>query len=1501
MQCAAIASLLLSLLAPGIGAAEPAITELHAAGKSALLDGDGDPSDWIEIHNPGPEVCRLEGWFLTDDAALLARWRFPAVTIDPGGYIVVLASGKDRAVAGSELHTNFKLDGDGEYLALVQPDGATITQEHAPAYPRQRDGFSYGEGVELPVAVLIGTEAAARIAVPLDDSQGLAWTGGETGGEPFDDSEAAGWSDALTGLGFDLARDDVRPLLHLDFNDASDPAAAADSSGNGNHGSITSHLELTGSGGGAKPAYTADGGGRTGLTGDRSLDFGLHGDGALVSIDGAASGAFDPATAKDAVTISLWILGSAAQPEEDVLFWGSSNADGTGVRSLNAHVPWSDRVVYWDTAGCCDETQRVSKPEPDETRWKGRWNHYAFVKSGDVKQVWQNGELFLEGTNTADLTPIRGLFIGAAPRSGEWSYGGRVDDFALWDRALLPGQIRALAAGASPLALSSLAPFVRTDVSARMLGKGAALFVRMPFDMGGLGEANALFLRIRFLDGFAAYLNGAEVARRNAPAAIRSDSTALAARPRQDAIAAEVIDLSAHLGALRPGTNVLALAGLNDSAASLDFLLAPELLLARKRADRFLAPPTPGAINPAGVSGFVDVVEASAARGYYRDAFTVALCCGTAGAAIHYTTDGSAPAPGSPGSRAYSDPIPIATTTTLRAAAFKEDFLPSPSVAYTFVFAAQAESQPARVAGWPTQWSGGYAADYEVDPDVTRTALPGYRLEDALLSIPAVSITMDPGDLMGTADGIYYNSSQVWERPASMELLYPDGAPGFQINAGIRIHGYTSREHYFTPKHSFRVLFKSAYGSAKLDFPLFPDSDARRFDQVVLRGMSTDSWPVMDGWDGPEPGARRWYREKAQYLREQWMKDSQLDMGDLACNATFVHLFLNGLYWGLYHLTERPTDSFHAEHLGGEREEYDVLKDFAEVHSGDKKAWNEMMALASGGLSTAAAYQRIQGNNPDGSRNPALPKYLDVEDLIDYMILHVHAGADDWPNHNWWAGRRRGPESQGFRFYAWDQEITNTKLEYAHTSWGPRFEDADAYDTPAYLYARLRENPAFRLRFQDRVHRHLFSGGALAPGSNDARWMRRAAEIDQAIVGESARWGDARRAVPFRREVEWLAEQSWLRGVYWPQLHPIALERFRRVGLYPDVAAPVLSRHGGRIEPGFTLTITAPAGTVYYTLDGSDPRLASGGVSPAARAALAAGADAIPLAGTTTVKARARDGAEWSALTEAFFFVDMPLRITEIFYHPPDPAPGEPYGDEDQEFLELENVGNLPLLLAGLRLSGGVRFDFSDAAAVLAPGEFALVVKSSLAFIAVHGAQGVWIAGEYEGELHNAGEMIVLSGPRSEPIHEFRYSDRWHPETDGGGYSLTIADPRGDPSAWGSRAGWRPSRRPGGSPGFDEDAGGLQLPGDFNQDSLLDISDAVRVLTALFIDATIEPPCEGGPGEGGNLKLLDSNGDGALNLSDAVYVLGFLFAGGNDPVLGTACVRVEGCPERCEE
>jgi len=99
----------------------------------------------MEIHNPGSSSVNLAGYYLTDDANSLQRWAFPSPTLVPtGGYLVVFASGKDRAVSGAELHTDFKLAASGEYLALVQPDGIAIVNDFAPSYPQQEEDVSYG-------------------------------------------------------------------------------------------------------------------------------------------------------------------------------------------------------------------------------------------------------------------------------------------------------------------------------------------------------------------------------------------------------------------------------------------------------------------------------------------------------------------------------------------------------------------------------------------------------------------------------------------------------------------------------------------------------------------------------------------------------------------------------------------------------------------------------------------------------------------------------------------------------------------------------------------------------------------------------------------------------------------------------------------------------------------------------------------------------------------------------------------------------------------------------------------------------------------------------------------------------------------------------------------------------------------------------------------------------------------------------------------------------------
>lgn len=140
----AISAALLFTILTSRSQATPFISELVAVGNDSFQDEDGDTPDWLEIHNPTNETINLGGYHLTDDAVALEKWTFPEVNLPPGEYLVVFASDKNRATAGSELHTNFKLSGSGEYLALIAPDGTTITNQFSPTFPVQATGFSYG-------------------------------------------------------------------------------------------------------------------------------------------------------------------------------------------------------------------------------------------------------------------------------------------------------------------------------------------------------------------------------------------------------------------------------------------------------------------------------------------------------------------------------------------------------------------------------------------------------------------------------------------------------------------------------------------------------------------------------------------------------------------------------------------------------------------------------------------------------------------------------------------------------------------------------------------------------------------------------------------------------------------------------------------------------------------------------------------------------------------------------------------------------------------------------------------------------------------------------------------------------------------------------------------------------------------------------------------------------------------------------------------------------------
>jgi len=1438
------------------------LNEFVAVNETGLKDEDGDASDWVEIYNRGTTPASLAGWSLSDDPSDLRKWRFPEIVVGPNAYMIVFASGKDRAVAGAPLHASFRLNGDGDSLILLDAAGV-IVHQYAP-FPRQRADISHGLASESIDLVRAGD--AVDYLVPAGGELGAAWTSIDF---PLD----ASWRRGTMGLGYTTEGTGAvpAPLSFWPFDGDTLDAVGP------NHGSFE---------GGPAPLFEPGHDGRSAGAlklegGDDYLD--------------VATQADLPIFNRPAYTIAMWVK-ALPQSDKRVYSEGSIQSNnplftiGTDVSGATGKV---DIYIRSDAGAAI-----VNHKQSAGIAFDGTWHHIAWVDAGGDAALYIDGVRDGQDFRYAKPPLAVGLTsLGAVLRASACCFlTGAIDDAAVWASALSPEEISELALGAAAGGAGAYLPLIGTSVESAMKGINSSIYARVLFQVEDPGRIDSLVLKARYDDGLAVWLNGFEVARRNAPGSLAWNSAATAEHAGGAAVAAEVIDLTAQLATLRAGRNVLAIHGLNSTAGDDGFLLLPEIRAGDLREDQplYFGQPTPGAPNTSGAVDFVADTQFSIDRGFFEAPFDVAITTATPGATIRYTLDGSAPTE-TTGS-IYTQPIRIDRTTPLRAAAFLEGFYPTNVDTHTYIFLDEVIRQPNSLPGYPATWQPGWAADYEMDPQIcTNPGSPVYysTVKDDLMAIPTLSLSLSPDDFLGPVRGIYNHSENrglAWERAASAELIFPDGSEeGFQVDCGLRMQGGASRDPVRQLKHSFRLLFKDEYGPRRLRYRFFKNSRVDSFDTIILRAFFTDGWSTRY----QEP---RYRPDDSQYIRDVWMKDSQIDMGQPSGRNTYVHLYVNGIYWGLYNPTERPDASHQASHFGGEEADWDVFKDAAEVMDGDRVAWDQLMSLAAAGFSTPAAYHRVQGENPDGSLNPAYPVLLDVDNLIDYMALHIFAGAEDWPHHNWYAARRRGAGSEGWRFFSWDQEIVLDALERDRIG-------VNNANSPAVVYSSLRQNAEFRLRFGDRVHKHFFNGGALAVDANRARWMVRAAEIDRAVVPESARWGDRRREPPFTRDVEWIKEQRVVIDEYFPAIHSITLGRFRTAGLYPAVAAPAFAPHGGKVAPGFRLALTAPAGSIYYTLDGSDPRLEGGGVSPSARQV--GGADPrIPLEETGIVKARALSGGQWSSITEATYFVDLPLplRVTEIHYHPAQPADvEEPFDADDLEFIEVANVGDKRAWLLGVRLAAGVDFDFSSGAVpYLEPGEAAVVVKDFDVFERYRGA-AIRTAGQYEGNLGNGGDPIVLLDPFGVPIQDFEYDDGWYAQTDGAGSSLVILDARGPVESWGHGWGWSASDEIGGTPGLhsmDPALRGLQIPGDGNQDGRLDISDAIGVLEYLFLGGDLSLPCQGrSPSEGGNLRLNDSNGDGHLDLADAVYLLIHLFGGGPPPVLGTGCVPILGCTD----
>jgi hypothetical protein len=871
----------------------------------------------------------------------------------------------------------------------------------------------------------------------------------------------------------------------------------------------------------------------------------------------------------------------------------------------------------------------------------------------------------------------------------------------------------------------------------------------------------------------------------------------------------------------------------------------------------FFTTPTPLAANSGTtVPDFVKSADTDIDRGVFTSPFTVTLSCPSAGATILYTLDGSVPVEGASSTTAIppadeltppAGTLNVTATTILRTRAVKAGLGPSKVDCHTYLFPAQVLNQTAPPAHFPAaaNWSHYGTADWAMDPNIVNHANPESQCTvDDLLSIPSVSLVMDWSELFGTS-GIYPAIPPVPEeglkKAANIELLNPNGSKAspnsgdhFSAPGHTHIFGGTSQDRWKVDKLSFNFNVNGSVSTG-----VYGDTATGTYGRFILDARMGNTW--LHATDNTQ-------RTRGDYIRDEVAAEVQRLQGYRGTHSRRIHLYLNGMYWGLYTLHEKPDDDFQAAYQGGDPEDWDILKHSplradcigggtfvnpaisSEVKTNNTSYVNYLAMLAT----VASGVDLTNNANYD-----AVGTKLDIDAFIDYILLNFYLGNFDWAHQNWYASYRRNHLSARWRFHSWDAEhVLRVPTDENVITGGTTITDANQSSCPTFIHQRLTTNTEYRMRFADRMHKWFFNDGLFTTPKLAEVCNRQFAEIDAAMRCESARWGDNRAParpspntnVPYTRGVEWLAEKSRMLDVIVPARNPLILNSLKSKtnALYPRVDpasttsavfhAPSYTQHGGRVPSGYHLTITNPNGTlgsIHYTLDGSDPRIAGGELNPSALTYSAP----VPLSGSMSVRSRVKDGNVWSALNEATFSVGTVapdpsnLIISKIMWKPAPPTEADTLAgfteDSEFEYLELYNPSFNPVDLTGIAVTAGLDIAPMSAEPVdLAPGERVVLVAKPSAFLHRYGS-GPRVVGKFvNGSNLSGSERITLTDSSGNIITSFIYNATatgpWpKDQTSGTGAALVLIQPelKPEPSLG---INWRASSSYNPAPGSDD-------------------------------------------------------------------------------------------------
>ncbi|MDB4398494.1 chitobiase/beta-hexosaminidase C-terminal domain-containing protein [Akkermansiaceae bacterium] len=589
---------------------------------------------------------------------------------------------------------------------------------------------------------------------------------------------------------------------------------------------------------------------------------------------------------------------------------------------------------------------------------------------------------------------------------------------------------------------------------------------------------------------------------------------------------------------------------------------------------RYFQTPSPGQSNFGDeFVGKADAPNFSQKGGFYDSALAVTLSSMTPGATIRYTTDGSEPT--LENGSDYTLPLSLSPINSrrghvIRARSFRDGFIASNIKTNTFLI-----NQDPRVRTGP-------ALVYAGDPE--RALYDPF----GVLAINGGSYPNRQWRPSGKTDyNNVINRGRAYERPIHAEYYFQDGTTGFRSDVGLRIaaSSYSRPRMQLTQtsaspwpdsavqKPSFNLYFRDDYGNPSVSLPL--NGPARTFsgyERFRIRAGKNDI--------------------RNPFIIDELFRRLSSDMGNGASLGVINSLYVNGSLKGYYNMVERLREPFFRSlHSANDGAQWDVLQYEGNdnIAEGDKTAWDDMISRLNAAITTQNWEKVLE--------------VADVENMANYYLLNIYGATWDWPHNNWVAAKERSSEGR-YRLYVWDaegamnnagnrpvsQEMIRNYIVGTSTGQngqtGTRGELRD-------LWRGLNRWEEFRLLFADQIQKHLFNGGILDDRDQSNSHIRKRFDGLKGEFESLLRLIE-NQAVDTGKVLRWINPSIGRRRYLFGPVR----QDFRDNNLWPEIAPPTFSQFGGTVSEGYPLLITNDDTKLYYTTDGSDPRMLGGTPNP---------------------------------------------------------------------------------------------------------------------------------------------------------------------------------------------------------------------------------------------------------------------------------------------------------------